>query len=153
MSTMPQADGTRIPQVGVGCIVLRDGNLLMVKSHSGYWSTPGGHLDFGESPEQCAVRETEEETGVRVTNVEFVAITNDVIAESGIHYVAIWMRAHADDSVAMVGDSAEIAEVGWFSLDALPVPLFLWFENLMTGRCMPAQPANLPVLLAQVCNF
>jgi 8-oxo-dGTP diphosphatase len=136
----------RAPQVGVGCIVVRnDGYLLMVQNHRGFWSTPGGHLDFGESPVQCAARETFEEAGVRVTAVEFVAITNDVLHDAGRHYVTVWMRADVGaDSEVMIGDPAEIAAAGWFAPDDLPEPRHLYFENLMSGRSLPPRPANLP---------
>ena len=71
----------KIPFVGIGCIVVRHRQLLLVRNHRGFWSTPGGHLDFGETPEACAARETREETGISVSNIEFVAITNDVLAD------------------------------------------------------------------------
>jgi 8-oxo-dGTP diphosphatase len=134
----------KIPFVGVGCLVVRDGELLLVRNHSGFWSTPGGHLDFGESPEACAARETLEETGVSVTDLQFVAITNDVLADAGKHYVTIWMRGEASDLPPVIGDTAEIAEIGWFAPDALPRPLQLYFQNLLEGRCLPPSPANLP---------
>ena len=127
----------KIPYVGVGCIVVRDGRLLLVRNQRGFWSTPGGHLDFGEAPDVCAARETFEETGVSVTGLEFVAITNDVLADVGKHYVTIWMRGEADDAGATIGDAAEIAEVGWFAPEALPSPLHLYFQNLLEGRCWP----------------
>jgi 8-oxo-dGTP diphosphatase len=138
----------KIPFVGVGCIVVREGRLLLVRNHSGFWSTPGGHLDFGESPEACAARETFEETGVSVTNVQFVAITNDVLADAGKHYVTIWMRGEASDVPPTIGDAAEIAEIGWFAPDALPRPLHLYFQNLLGGRCLPPSPANMPFSIA-----
>jgi 8-oxo-dGTP pyrophosphatase MutT (NUDIX family) len=72
----------KIPYVGVGCIIVRDGKLLLVRNQRGFWSTPGGHLDFGEAPDVCAARGAFEETGVTVSNVQFVAITNDVLAGS-----------------------------------------------------------------------
>jgi len=144
MTTTSESSGPRIPRVGVGCIVVRDGLLLLVRSRSGYWSTPGGHLEFGESPAACAARETAEETGVRVSNVDFVAITNDVMAEAGKHYITIWMRADADESTPVIGDPAEVAAVEWFAPDALPAPLFPYFENLLSGRSWPAAPANMP---------
>ena len=135
----------KIPFVGVGCIVTRTDRLLLVRCQRGLWSPPGGHLDFGESPEDCAARETLEETGVRVTNMEFVAITNDLLTDTGKHYITIWMRADAmDDANPVVGDPAEIAEAAWFAPAALPQPRPLYFENLLAGRCLPAAPANLP---------
>jgi 8-oxo-dGTP diphosphatase len=142
MTTTPVPD--KVPRVGVGCIVVRDGQLLLVRNHRGFWSTPGGHLDFGESLDACAVGETLEETGVSVTKVEFVAITNDVLEDAGTHYLTIWMRGEADDVPPVIGDQGEIAEIGWFAADALPKPLHLYFRNLIDGRCFPPTPANMP---------
>ena len=134
----------KIPFVGVGCLVVHAGRLLMVCTHDGRWSPPGGHLDFGESPADCAARETREETGVRVTDMEFVALTNDLLPDTGKHYVTVWMRGEAADDALSIADTAEVAEAGWFPLDALPQPSFLYFENLLAGRCLPLHPPNLP---------
>ena len=138
----------RAPGVGVACIVTRAGRVLLVRrqrSHgAGTWSTPGGHLDFGETPAECAIRETEEETGIRVSAVEFVAVTNDIFTAEGKHYITLWMRGEADTGEASVRDAAEIAEVGWFTPDALPSPLFLSLENLLAGHCLPGNPPNMP---------
>lgn len=142
MATIPDSTWPQIPHVGVGCLVIRNGALLMVRNHRGLWSTPGGHLDFGEAPDECAARETLEETGLHVTNVSFVALTNDVLHAAGRHYITIWMRADADHTNATVGDPAEIAEVGWFTPDALPSPRHVYFENLLAGRCWPSMPPN-----------
>lgn len=134
----------QVPSVGVGCIVMHEGRTLLVRDRRGYWSTPGGHLDFGESPAAAAVRETEEETGVRVEHVEFVAITNDVLEQAGKHYVTIWMSGEAEDPTVVIGDSTEIVEAGWFDPGALPEPRHLYFENLLARRTLPPAPANLP---------
>lgn len=49
-----------------GAICLRDGKVLLIRSnkkpHS--WLFPKGHIEVGEKPEECAIRELEEETGV-----------------------------------------------------------------------------------------
>lgn len=145
MTTHPHTTRPEVPRVGVGCIVVRaDGQLLMVRNHRGLWSTPGGHLDFGETPAECAARETLEETGIVVTDVEFVAISSDVLPDSGRHYLTVWMRATAPAVAPVIGDTAEIAEAAWFAPDALPGPRQLYLENLLAGRSMPARPANLP---------
>jgi 8-oxo-dGTP diphosphatase len=143
------AESRNAPRVGVACIVLRAGRILLIRrqrSHgAGSWSTPGGHLDFGETPEACAIRETEEETGVRVARAEFVAITNDLFLDDDKHYITLWMHAAGGDGEAALRDSGEVAEVGWFDLAALPSPLFLSLENLLAGRCLPPEPPNMPV--------
>ena len=119
----------------------------MVRSQRGLWSSPGGNLEFGEDPAECATRETFEETGVLVTGVEFVAITSDVLQDTGRHYITIWMRGEAADAATVIRDPDEIAEVGWFPWDAWPSPRFLYFDNLLAGRCLPRAPANLPFAL------
>ena len=145
MATIPDVTWPKVPYVGVGCIVVRDdGQLLMVQNHRGFWSTPGGHLDFGESPAECAIRETLEETGVAVTGVEFVAITNDVLPDVGRHYITVWMRADTAERTLAVRDPGEIAAAAWFAPERLPTPLHLYFENLIAGQSLPPDPANLP---------
>ena len=128
------------PRVGVGIVVRRDGDLLLVRragSHgSGTWSTPGGHLDFGEDPAVCGAREAEEEIGVSVGPVRFVGVTNDVFAEEGKHYVTLWFEAEHEsgDAVALADD--ELDEVGWFAETALPEPLFPPLVKLLAGRTL-----------------
>jgi len=104
---------------------------------SGTWSTPGGHLDHGETLEQCAVREAREETGIEVTNVRFRAITNDVLEEDGKHYLTVWMEGEYRSGSPEVRAAHEMSDVGWFSWDRLPSPLFLPLRNLLEGRCYP----------------
>ena len=57
-----------IPRIGVGCVVERNGLVLLGQrkgAHAeGFWAFPGGHLEFGETVEACARRELVEETGL-----------------------------------------------------------------------------------------
>lgn len=53
---------------------------------------PGGHLEYGESFADTAIRETVEETGLEIGNVKFLIATNDVFGE-GKHYVTIFVTA------------------------------------------------------------
>ncbi|MBI2598856.1 NUDIX domain-containing protein [Candidatus Curtissbacteria bacterium] len=59
-----------------GGIVVRDGKVLVTQhsKHKG-WDFPKGHIETGESSEQTAVREVEEETGVKAEVVEKVGQT------------------------------------------------------------------------------
>jgi 8-oxo-dGTP diphosphatase len=131
------------PRVGVALIITHDDHVLLVKrkgSHGeGTWSTPGGHLEFGESPEQCAIREAKEETNIDVTGVRFRAITNDVFEAEGKHYITIWMEGQFATGVPVIHAADEVADIGWFSWIALPQPLFLPLQNLLNGNCYPSQ--------------
>jgi 8-oxo-dGTP diphosphatase len=129
------------PYVGVGILVKKDEQLLLLKRKNrhgaGSWSTPGGHLEFGESLEDCAKRETEEETGISITNVTFKAITNDLFHAEGKHYITVWMQATYLCGETGINAPYEVAEIGWFTQNALPKPLFLPLEHLLEGRCYP----------------
>ena len=127
------------PRIGVGVIIIRDDHVLLLKRRNVHgadtWSTPGGHLEFGETPEACAIREAYEETGVTIGEVRFRAITNDIFETEGKHYITIWMEGQYVAGEARVNAAYEMSEVGWFSWDALPQPLFLSLRNLLSGRC------------------
>jgi 8-oxo-dGTP diphosphatase len=130
----------------VGVIVEKNGQVLLLKRKNvhgaGSWSTPGGHLEYGESPEECAIREVKEETGVNIGDVEFRAFTNDLFEASEKHYITIWMEGRLLSGEPIVNASYEASDVGWFAWDALPKPLFLSFQNLLEGRCYPPSQAK-----------
>jgi ADP-ribose pyrophosphatase YjhB (NUDIX family) len=66
---MPQDFDTR---VGAYCVVMEEGRVLLAHLNESLfgpkagWTLPGGGMDPFESPEQCAVRELQEETGLAV---------------------------------------------------------------------------------------
>ncbi len=128
-------------QVGTGIIITRNNQLLLIKRKgphgAGTWSTPGGHLDFGETPEQCAAREAKEEVGIEVVEARFRAVTNDIFEDEGRHYITIWMDCKTSSQEPVIAAAAEVAELGWFAWEALPSPLFLPLENLLQKNSYP----------------
>ena len=80
-------------------------------------------------------RETQEEIGITITNVTFLAITNDVFEEQ--HNVTIWMAGKYVSGEPTMNAANEMSAAGWFSWNALPEPFFPPFEKLLTGQWMP----------------
>jgi len=128
------------PQVGVGIIITKNDQVLLMRRKGphgqGTWSTPGGHLDFGETPELCAAREAKEEVGINVVDIRFRAITNDVFEATGKHYITIWLEGESNGEPTIAAEE-EVAEIGWFAWDSLPQPLFLSMENLVKENSYP----------------
>jgi 8-oxo-dGTP diphosphatase len=124
-------------RVGIAVFVFRGGRFLMGRRRgahgAGTWSVPGGHLEFGESFEDTAVREVAEETGVQITNVRFGAVTNDVFTDEGRHYVTVWMLSdHAAGEPAIL-EPDKCVGLAWHDFDDLPEPLFLPWRQLLAS--------------------
>lgn len=129
------------PKVGVGVIVIKGGKILLGKrknSHgSGHWSFPGGHLEFGESWVECAVRETMEETGLTIKNIRFGTVSNDIFASEEKHYITIFMLADYDSGELAVMEPDKCEKWEWFDWDDLPQPLFIPIQNLVKQNFNP----------------
>ncbi|KAJ9214462.1 hypothetical protein DTO166G4_3866 [Paecilomyces variotii] len=92
------------PRVGVGVFVInKDGKFVLGvrkgSTGSGTWALPGGHLEFGETFEECAAREILEETGLALKDLQFLTATNNVMKAEKKHYITIFMAA------TVVGDN------------------------------------------------
>lgn len=129
------------PKVGVAVILKKDRKVLLghrLSKHGEHtWGFPGGHLELGESIEDCARRETLEEIGVELQNFILGPFTNDVF-DSNKHYVTIFVLADLDDSAAIqVMEPEKCERWEWFAWEDLPRPLFLPIENLLKNSYHP----------------
>lgn len=119
----------------MGVLVRRGGDVLLMlraRSHgAGTWSPPGGKLDFGEAPADCARREVREETGVVIREPRFLGCTNDVFDHA--HWLTLWFEADGAGE-ARRESPEEAAEVRWFPERALPEPLFPPYARLLAGE-------------------
>jgi 8-oxo-dGTP diphosphatase len=129
------------PRVGVGVIVLRDGRVLLGErrgSHGGgTWALPGGHLEAGETPEQCAAREVLEETGLVIGALRRGPYTSDVIAPQGLHYVTLFVIGAGAHGEPQRREPAKCSGWSWHRWDALPQPLFAPLATLHASGWSP----------------
>ena len=113
------------PYVGVGVIVFRDQEVLLVKRNKepnkGQWSIPGGRQMIGETAAEAAQRELLEETGVKVDQLLLVdvvdAIIPDVEGKIKYHYTLVDYMGQWLSGESRPGDDAQ--EVRWVSLNEL----------------------------------
>jgi 8-oxo-dGTP diphosphatase len=113
--------------VGVGVLIFRDGKILLGQrrgSHgAGEYAFPGGHLEWMESFEECARRETREEAGIEIDNVRFQYLAN-VKKYAPKHYIHVGLIADWLAGEPSAQEPEKCSEWKWYPLDALPEPLF-----------------------------
>jgi NAD+ diphosphatase len=100
-------------------ILVRRGNELLLTRKpdwpTGRYSLVAGFLDFGESLEECAIREVREETGIEIENVRYVGSQNwPFPAQLMAGFVADYVSGE------IMVDRHELEDAGWFRIDALP---------------------------------
>jgi 8-oxo-dGTP diphosphatase len=114
-------------RVGIGVMIFKDNKILLGKRKgkhgAGEYAFPGGHLEFMESFEDCARRETREEAGIEIKNIKFVAVGNTNVFVPR-HYVHLGLIADwaAGEPQLLEPDKSE--GWAWYGLDELPEPLF-----------------------------
>ena len=126
--------GAERPVVGVGVVVLRGNDVLLVRRgeppRKDQWSIPGGKQERGETVRDAAHREIREETGVEIALIGLVDVVDGIRRdETGAaisHYTLIDFAAEWVSGEAVAGDDA--AEARWTPLDGLD-DYRLWSET------------------------
>ncbi|MSQ07548.1 MAG: NUDIX domain-containing protein [Dehalococcoidia bacterium] len=128
------------PLVGVGVVFLRQGRVFLALRQGSHgeatWASAGGHLEMGETLEECARREALEELGVAVGHLRFLCVSN--ILAYGKHYVDVEFLGDIGDQEPVLAEPEAFSQSGWFALDALPQPMFqaarYALDSLRSGR-------------------
>ena len=128
------------PQLGVGVVFLRDGRVFLAGRHGahgeGTWASARGHLETGESLEECARREALEELGLTVGDLSFLCVSN--ISAYGKHYVDMEYLGDLGGQEPRLAEPAGFSDSGWSPLNGLPETLFrgVWYapDSLRPGR-------------------
>ena len=108
-------------------MILKEGRVLLGKrkgSHGeGEYAFPGGHLDYMETIEECAKRETFEEAGIDIENIKFQFLAN-VRKYKPKHYIHIGVIADYKRGEVQIKEPDKREKWDWYSFDILPEPMF-----------------------------
>ncbi len=122
------------PAPTAGVLLLEDDKVLLVKRryepYRGLWVIPSGYIERDEGPEETAVREVEEETGLKVS-LDGVHAVEPCFDDPRGNTVFIVYRGQITGGSMKAGDDAE--EVRFFSLKQLPGIAFDAQNRLLAG--------------------
>lgn len=106
-----------------GGVVLNEENKMLFMFRRGKWDLPKGKLDPGETLEECAIREVEEETGLKKIELKtFLLTTYHTYHENGKHILkeSHWYAMRAAGGQKLVAQAEEgITEVRWVGKEGL----------------------------------
>ncbi|BAY80743.1 hypothetical protein NIES267_02000 [Calothrix parasitica NIES-267] len=103
--------------VSIKGVLIIDGKALLLKNERNEWDLPGGRIELGETPENCLVREFQEETSVNVKIKEIIdSYLFEVIPGKHVFIVTYGCELRCNFSPKI---SYEHQEIGLHAIDDL----------------------------------
>ena len=117
------------PAVTADCIVITKETtpkVLLIQRggdpFKGSWAFPGGFMDMDETTEQCAIRELEEETGLKLTSIHQIGAYSKVDRDPRGRTITVAYLAIVDTPIAVTGQDDAIKAEWWPLSDFLDKP-------------------------------
>ena len=114
------------PAVTADCVVITNEPLpkvLLIQRGSdpfkGAWAFPGGFMNMNETTEECAIRELEEETGLKVATVHQIGAYSKVDRDPRGRTITVAYLAIVDSKKEVIGQD-DAANAEWFPITELP---------------------------------
>ncbi len=132
--------------MGAGVMILDEKNekiLLMkrgnkCKNEAGYWSEPGGEVEFGETIVESMKREMKEELNVEVKIWGCSVYVDHIIEVESQHWVSVSLIGNISRGEPEIMEVTKCSEIKWFELEKLPEKITQAtkepIENYLAGR-------------------
>ncbi len=124
------------PAVTADCVVItseEEPRVLLIERgeepFKGCWAIPGGFLNMDETTEQCAIRELEEETGLKIDQANQIGAYCKVDRDPRGRTISVAYLAIVERPLEVSGQD-DAATANWFPVNALP-PLAFDHDEIM----------------------
>ncbi len=124
------------PAVTADCVVItseEEPRVLLIERgeepFKGCWAIPGGFLNMDETTEQCAIRELEEETGLKIDQANQIGAYCKVDRDPRGRTISVAYLAIVERPLEVSGQD-DAAKAKWFPVNALP-PLAFDHDEIM----------------------
>lgn len=138
---MPPADPR--PILGVIAVLVTDAHVLLVKrkkmTDAGKWGFPGGHVEWGETGLDAAVRELAEETGVTARAVDYLTNIDVIPTEDGAtsaHYLLAAVLCEYVSGTPVAAD--DVSDAAWVATEDV-LAARLWMSDRVGELMLRAQ--------------
>ena len=118
------------PAVTADCVVITkeaEPKVLLIQRgidpYKGCWAFPGGFMNMDETTEQCAIRELEEETGLKISNLHQIGAYSKVDRDPRGRTITVAYLAIVDSPLDVKGQD-DAANAAWFPINAPPTLAF-----------------------------
>ena len=129
------------PAVTADCVVItseEEPRVLLIERgeepFKGCWAIPGGFLNMDETTEQCAIRELEEETGLKIDKANQIGAYCKVDRDPRGRTISVAYLAIVERPLEVSGQD-DAAKAKWFPVNALP-PLAFDHDEIMADAMM-----------------
>lgn len=127
-------------------VILHEGKMLVVvhPHDTSYAALPGGHLEWGEDPKECATREIFEELGIKATIGRLLYI-NTYTQTDGKHYIELFFEVLEVEKFLNIENlershANEIAKIIWAnSTDNIKIMPKSFWEDFKAGKILGDQ--------------
>lgn len=120
----PESDAVDRPRSGCGAAIVREGRILLLERRrepeAGSWGIPGGKVDWMERLEDAARRETLEETGVELGDIELLCVVDHFEQALHQHWISPVYLAEQSTGEAQLLEPEKHSGIAWFPLAELP---------------------------------
>ena len=134
------------PAVTADCVVITreaEPKVLLIQRggepFKGCWAFPGDFMNMDETTEECAIRELEEETGLKVTDVHQIGAYSRVDRDPRGRTITVAYLAVIDQLMEVKGQD-DAAKAEWFPLSDLPSLAFdhsdIIRDTIIAAKCM-----------------
>ena len=114
------------PAVTADCVIITketEPKVLLIQRgidpYKGCWAFPGGFMNMDETTEECAIRELEEETGLKLSTIHQIGAYSKVDRDPRGRTITVAYLAIIDAPVEVAGQD-DAAKAEWFPLSDLP---------------------------------
>lgn len=122
--------------IGVGCgafILNKEGKVLLQQRNKepekGYWSIPGGKLEWMETFEDAVKREVKEECDVDIQVEKLLGICDHIVKNENQHWVSPSFLCKITNGEPKIMEPTKHTDMKWFNLNELPEKLTITTQN------------------------